>query len=382
MLWPDPTAHVGKKTMGSFGHLLAKTEAAQGDAQSLHGLMAEIAAYFQTSLAHLLTGVELPALPVILGTAGPFSQTFSTGLRVAVKAGDEDVILTSAASAIGVVGRFDNISRHPAFAAHPHLRATYQDVFEHCLCLALPFEADRFIILCLGRSVDQPAFVAADAIELAVLLERLAKVILRHQPRGQMAQPWRLRLADMARGVNVPLLILDRNAQVLAQSANAAILLAQADQAWLSTLPKLGGRRAAIVQADIAALTGPQDFRRYEIASDDDQPVIRNALLSCAPAHWQILAGETLYCLTLEQPPFALDDSVAMIGAQYRLSPAETRLLCAFVQTSALDAAAEILGIKIASARKYIKAIYHKMDVGGQAELMRFVLRHPFVQLH
>jgi len=62
---------------------------------------------------------------------------------------------------------------------------------------------------------------------------------------------------------------------------------------------------------------------------------------------------------------------VAVLRKSWGLTAAESELVRAFAETGSIRAAADVRGITEGTARQYLKRIYNKVDVKGQAHLIR-----------
>jgi DNA-binding CsgD family transcriptional regulator len=100
-----------------------------------------------------------------------------------------------------------------------------------------------------------------------------------------------------------------------------------------------------------------------------------------APMRRQLISAkaEPAVVAYVHQDGWSSQDRCEQLAELFGLRPSEARLALALSHGLSITAAAEELGLTVETARTYSKSIYAKLGAGGQADLIRLILRSVLV---
>jgi DNA-binding CsgD family transcriptional regulator/PAS domain-containing protein len=238
-------------------------------------------------------------------------------------------------------------------------------------------------IMVMGRRADQSGFRSSERKLLGIVLPHLARA-------------WRVRgaLADMEETVGTLRFVLDRieraivvtgpEGEVRFANRAADALLSRGDglDARQGRLRATGHRHTEALHSLIgrAAATGvgaqSAAVDALAIPTANGHPSLAVVAEPLAPAHSDALghhaaAGAILFIGDSEasnRPP------IERLRVVYGFTPAEARLTSLIVEGHGIASAAEALGVSANTVKYHLKTVFEKVDVTGQAQLVRRVL--------
>lgn len=189
---------------------------------------------------------------------------------------------------------------------------------------------------------------------------------------------------DALNATGACLMVIDSDGDICFASTEAELLIAE------RTVLTTRGRKLAAVD--------PAEHKKLELniqAATTDAPMACGGLLSLdrrglAPRHSVAvtpIAGERVglfreqrLCLVMvARPRMASAPSVHALGAMFDLTPAEARLAQAICNGEAIGGYAAAWGVSVTTVKTHLRALFGKMGVNRQTDLVRLVLTDPIL---
>jgi DNA-binding NarL/FixJ family response regulator len=170
-------------------------------------------------------------------------------------------------------------------------------------------------------------------------------------------------------------IVLGPRGQVLFTNQRAGTLLSRRDGIMVENTGICRASSAEGTQRLHAAIRTARDEGTADAVSIEtrDHGVLRVVV---RPREPESTEDETLICLYL----FADDDDPAvdpnLLRGMFGLTPSESRLAANLASGQSLESAAESEGWTLNSAKTYLKAVFGKVGVSRQADLVRVILRN------
>jgi DNA-binding CsgD family transcriptional regulator len=230
--------------------------------------------------------------------------------------------------------------------------------------------------LSVQRTPRQGRFEPADKRILSHLSDRLTQVATLSTAVGRSALIGITNALDL---VPRAAIAMDRTGSVVMTNSSAERLfgadirvdglrrLVVADKRAMADIQSLRDRLQSMPD-DVAAPTGAIVVRRLH-----KPPIIIRILPIDGPARGPFLAARVL--LVLSDPSQRLTPTAELLRRAYGLTTAEANLAVLVATGISVDAAAEQLGVGKHTARNQLKAVFSKMGVHRQGELVALLLR-------
>lgn len=169
---------------------------------------------------------------------------------------------------------------------------------------------------------------------------------------------------------------LDGNGRVLFANGPAQALIAMADGITLeaaklrASLANEQAQLAAVIRSALTPL--PERGRGWiRVSRPSGGPPYAMFVSALNAADEQLLAAGAKVLVLVHDTAAHRCASVAMLTSVYGLTETEARLASALSGGHSLESAAALLDMRLATARSHLKAVFRKMGVGRQQDLVR-----------
>ena len=254
----------------------------------------------------------------------------------------------------------------------------------HSGSITIPFDMEWVCILGVSRpkALDQLDEDEAAALNRLVPHIRTAMQI---QRRFSMLQAERDAAADALDRLPLGVILLNKAGEVILANRAASEIVNQADGLEIRQRRLIGASATQTAKLDRligqAAQTGAGAGIAHGGALALPRPSMRRPLAALvAPLPGEGFALGPLRpaaVVFVSDPESSPRSPPEILSALYGLTAAEARLAWLVVTCDSLSAAAEQLGISIATARTHLRSIFNKTGARRQAELVALILRSP-----
>jgi DNA-binding CsgD family transcriptional regulator len=257
-------------------------------------------------------------------------------------------------------------------------------------CIAGMIEASPRTLSCMsinGAEGRKP-FDADDAALLGYLMPHVQRAVQTHrrlQGTGLMAADLTSVLDKLPHGVVLvsaadKILLTNRAADEILRARDGVLL--DHGQLRAATVSLTRALHAAINLATGAAvdMTGGRETTATLLPRPSGRRPL-SVLVAPLPKAGIEFGPAATAAIFMTDPDRTPVTHVEAIGSMFHLTPSEARLVQCLVEGDSLGHAAERLAIRLETARKRVKVVFHKTDTHRQTDLVRLVLTSPLPAL-
>jgi DNA-binding CsgD family transcriptional regulator/PAS domain-containing protein len=274
------------------------------------------------------------------------------------------------------------LEENGAYRESPIWDTNVRHDYERSLGAVLGRTPERLDLLALGRRRRDPDFEPGELALFAALIPHFARA-LRTRREFQRLTAERDSLAAALDRVPRGIILTGPDGTI--RHANRAAERMLGDGGAVTTRRgRLVARRSAdtarieaLVSAASATAIGRAGVASDAVALPMEGSTVAAALVAepLAPQHAEDLGGVGAGALLfLSDPAASRRASVSRLAAVYGLTPAEAALAAEVAGGSGLGAAAAVLRISANTAKTQLKAVFGKVGVGRQAELVHRIM--------
>lgn len=262
--------------------------------------------------------------------------------------------------------------------------AYYQDYFLRSdmattLCNRLLNDEHTNAFLSLQRRPGQPYYTNTDLEAFGQFIPHVQRAVRLRMHMQRLTE--RAGIASLVLdSMHTPLLVLDEQSRVLLANAEAEALLRSQPllaiyQGQLCPRGLRTGQFAYLLQS-ACGRHGPAVAGGATLSNAQGQPALQLLVLPL-PAHMQALNhwARPLALVVPHHPDQAHNIPPRLLQQLYGLTPAEARLALALYQGDTPAQAAQHLGISVGTVRIQLKAIFTKMAIHRQVDLVRMLAK-------
>lgn len=287
--------------------------------------------------------------------------------------------------------RLDILLKYPGQAVHCRMEMTdaeyrstriYREVLRDLgveyVC-GVNFGEDRACLagMFLLRDQSQPPFTADDCERLQPLVPHIRRVLDLHGFIGRLELQNRI-THDTLDSLGAGVIVIDASGMIeIANSAARTLLKAGGDLRETGGKLHVRTRDGETLKDMLQQVWSSHSMHPYEVLREGGDPL----LVFMAPhaiSHGRFdpqPLQEGGAVMVVRAPDLRQDPAsqARMVELLWNLPPSQARLACLIGAGETLSAAAEQMGVTEASARQYLKAVFRKLGVNRQSDLLRKV---------